>query len=91
VHRILHAAHPAPGDRVAQLAGPLGDGVTLPAELQHLGHERQRIEFTAFVERGQDLGVAAHLDNLADAQAEPAALHDLVSPQPLPPAGVRSK
>ena len=35
---------------------------------QHLGHERQPVELTALVERGQDLGLAAHLDDLADAQ-----------------------
>jgi hypothetical protein len=45
------------------------DAETLPAVLQHLGHERQSVHATALVERGQDFLLAANFDKVARAEA----------------------
>ena len=71
VHRVAHPPHAGPGHRVAQLVGHLVHGELLAAVLQHLGHERQRVELAVVVQRRQDLLLAADLDQLADAQVEP--------------------
>jgi hypothetical protein len=36
------------------------------AECQHLGHERQILQFTALVEGGEDFFCAAYLDEIPD-------------------------
>jgi hypothetical protein len=49
----------------------------LAAELQHLGHEGERLEFCPLVERCQDLGLTAHLDDLANTQVKHVARRNL--------------
>ena len=51
-------------------------------ELQHLGHERKRLQLPPFVERRQYLGLAAHLDDLADTESEQLLLGSLCCLQP---------
>ena len=78
VHGVAHAVHAGPGDRVAQLERQLRHPEPPAAELQHLGHERERLQLAPLVERRQDLGLAAHLDDLADAQVEQLVRGDLL-------------
>src|SRR4029453_4479984 len=65
VHGPLHAVHAAVLDLVAGLEGPLGDPQPLAGELQHLGHERQRVQPAPLVESGQDLAWGPELDQVA--------------------------
>ena len=67
------AIHPPPTillDGVARLVRALGDTKLTAAELNHLGHERQRIEFTALIESRQDLVGASDFDQLAGAEVQ---------------------
>ena len=70
VHGVAHAVHAGRADGVAQLHGQLVHPEPPAAELQHLGHERERLQLAPPVEGGQDLGLAANLDDLADAETE---------------------
>jgi hypothetical protein len=81
VHGPLHAVHAAVLDLVAGLEGPLVDPQPLAGELQHLRHERQRIQPAPLVEGGQDLARRAHLDELADPQLEILGLGGLPGPR----------
>ena len=76
VDGMLHPIHAGPIDGVAQLQGELPDPEPLAAELQHLGHERQFLQFAVLVQRRKDLGFAPHLDQLADAQVEDVGSED---------------
>jgi hypothetical protein len=80
VHGPLHAVHAGVADGVARLDGAPVDPHPPAGELQHLGHERQPLEPALLVEGGEDLLLAADLDQLADAQAEPFALRRPVRP-----------
>ena len=70
VDGMPHPVHAGPVDGVAQLQGELPDPEPLAAELQHLGHERQVLQLAVLVQRREDLRLAPHLDQLADAQVE---------------------
>jgi hypothetical protein len=65
VHGIGHAPHPGPALGVTQLVRHRADAELLPAEAHHLGHERQFFQHSVGIERGEDLVLAAHLDQLA--------------------------
>jgi hypothetical protein len=67
VDRVLHAVHPGPVDGVAQLGGSPVHPESPTGELEHLGHERQRLQLAIAVQRGEDLFLAAYLDEFADA------------------------
>jgi hypothetical protein len=41
-----------------------------PAELNHLRHERERVELASIVEGGQNFGGAPNFDKLARAQIQ---------------------
>ena len=70
VDGVAHAVHACRADRVAQLQRQLVHPEPPATELQHLRHEGQRLQLTSGINGGQDLGLAAHLDDLADAQVE---------------------
>ena len=70
VHGPLHAVHPAVVDLVAALERPLLHPEPLAGELEHLRHERQRLQPAPLVERRQDLLRASHLDEVAGTQVE---------------------
>jgi hypothetical protein len=76
MYGVLHPVHTSPTDGVAKLVSHLSDGQLLPAELQHLWHERQRVEFAVHIQCGKNLGLASHLHKFADAKAEFAVLAD---------------
>jgi hypothetical protein len=69
-HGVLHP--PAEAEvrrhRVADLVGAGRHDETAPTELDHLGHERQRVELTPLVERGQDLAGRTDLDDVTFAR-----------------------
>jgi hypothetical protein len=67
VDGIVYSVHPGPVDRVAQLDGAPVHPEPPATELQHLRHERQRLQLAIAVQRGEDLLLAAHLDELTDA------------------------
>src|SRR4029077_20353343 len=68
VHRVGQPPQTGPGRRVTRLEGDLVDHETLPAELEHLRHERQGVQLTALVESGKDLLRRLHLDHVTDRQ-----------------------
>ena len=70
VHGISDAVHTCRFDGVAELQGELLDPEPLPTPSEHLGHERKAVQLAVLVERRQYLSLAAHLDDLADAQVE---------------------
>ncbi len=70
VDGVAHAVHTCRADRVAQLHRQLVHPKPPAAELQHLRHEGQRLQLTSGIEGGQDVRLAAHLDDLADAQVD---------------------
>ena len=70
VHGISDAVHTCRFDGVAKLQGELLDPEPLPTPSEHLGHERKAVQLAVLVERRQYLSLAAHLDDLADAQVE---------------------
>ena len=72
VDGAFHAPHAGGRDRVAEFVSNLLDGHLATAELQHLRHERQRVQFTVLVERGEDLRLRADLNDVADPQAQDA-------------------
>ena len=57
-------------DRVTGLVSPLGYAELLSAVLEHLRHERKRVELAPLVESRQDLGRAADYDQVARAEIQ---------------------
>ena len=76
VDGMPHPVHAGPVDGVAQLQGELPDPEPMAAELQHLGHERQVLQLAVLVQRREDLRLAPHLDQFADAQVEDVGSED---------------
>ena len=80
VHRMRNAIHSGRIDGVARFESQLMYLEASATELQHLWHERQFVEFTALIQRGEDLVLAPHLDDFSDSQVENdvlSALHTL--------------
>ena len=70
MNRSVHPPGVIVGDRITGLVRPLGNTELLPAELEHLRHERQRVELALLVERCQDLSRAANLDEFSRAEIQ---------------------
>ena len=67
---VLHPAERPPINRVAGLVRPAAHSEPLSTEAEHLGHERQRVERAARVERAEDLFLASNLNGVARSQPE---------------------
>jgi hypothetical protein len=68
VHGVDHPARYAGLNRVACLVRALRYCETLSAILEHLWHERERIEFSLLVQGGEDLFFGAYFDHVAGTQ-----------------------
>src|SRR5829696_1594191 len=90
VDRVLHPPQRGPVDRVTSLVGAPVDPESFAAEAKHLGHERQRVEFAAFVQGGDDLLGRLDLDQLSYAQIQDS-LHAVGSTLLQEAAGVASR
>jgi hypothetical protein len=67
-NRVLESPQARPLDEVADLVRALPHRVALPARVEHLRHERQRLERLALVQRREDLLAAPDLDENSDAE-----------------------
>ena len=63
----------------------------LPEYFQHLGHEGQRLQAAAFVECGEDLIDALHLDQFADAEPNRMRVPDVGGVHPDSPSTFRPR
>ena len=62
---VLHPPVLLPVDRVAGLVRARPDTVSLPAEREHLRHERQAVDRAVGIERAEDFLLAPNLDHIA--------------------------
>ena len=69
---VLHLPELPPFDGVAGLVRARAHPEALPAVVEHLGHEGQRVELSIGVERGEDLLLTPNLDDVADTQGRGA-------------------
>ena len=86
VHGVLHAPQRPPINCVTRFVGTLVDPESLPAELEHLRHERKRVQRALRIERAKYLLFAPHLDDVADTQIE-TGIRDGSAHETRPPWG----